>query len=228
MEDVRVNIRISEKLVEAIRASGDVVSEVLRAALEEHYLKEEEKPGLPMDKVIKKVMTTAVYGGFRLPVGDVICYGTNPQTQLWWCPTDRLAYVKELCGEWESSGGFKFHVGQEDRGSWYMPEVIEDVKQERGRNKQFAPSCRMVEAHVGDRMVWLTIENPSKALDFMRVHTDIPCALRCDIHRYADKDYKAAFDMANELFIHYWNTGRPKRLSSAPLADEDIYAMYDV
>ena len=232
-ESIKVTIRLPEDLLESIKAREDSPSEGIRKVLTREYmdLPEHNKQS---DSLVSAVVSRATreaiarVDGFTLPVGDVICRDTNPQTQLWWCPEERLAQVKALADVWET-GGFKFVVGKVGNGTWYVPEVIEEPEQERRKNGRFSPSCRGMEAHVGDKLIWLEIRDPAKALTFMDTHTDIPCAVRCDVHKYSDDvTYKEAFEKANELFIYYANNGRNRRRDSDPMTQSEFCEMYDV
>lgn len=230
MGTVIATIRLPEELLESIKAREDNPSEGIRKTLMKAYMETPEEKKDLVEAVVDRATRAAVakVDGFVLPVGDVICRDTNPQSQLWWCPEERLAKVSELAKPWVDNG-FGFHVGKSGRGSWYVPEVIEEPEQERRRNGRFSPSCRMMDAYVGDKLVWLEVVDPAKALKFMDAHTDIPCAVRCDIHKYSsDITYKEAFDRANNLFIYYAINGRVKRLSSDPLTRTEFCEMYDV
>lgn len=222
-ELVNISLRIEQDVLDIIRDREDSASEAIRKVLRKTYFPESVIDDLDTtDYGIKEI-------GFRLPVGDVICYNTGfDQTQLWWCPKDRLLDLSELAKPW-TENGFSYHVGSETGGTWYSPEVILDGKQERGRNKQFSPGCKGQTAHVGDRLIWLEIRDAGKALDFMDRNTNIPCAVRCDIHRYSeDLTYKDAFDRSQELFIYYWANGRSMRTSTSPLSKSDVIRMFDL
>lgn len=231
MADIKVSIRMPEELLEVIRMKELKPSEAIRDALADKYLgtKTDETEARLEEAVAKaKAGRMEVYDEFKIPVGDVICFNTSPQTQLWWCPDNKMAQVKELARVWEENG-FKLCVGKTGRGTWYSPEVIEEEEQERKRNGRFSPSCHMISAYVGDRLVWLEVTRSDKALAFMVSHTEIPCAVRCDIHKYSsDMEYKEAFDKANELFIYYWANDRPKRVSSVAPTESDLCEIFDV
>lgn len=176
----------------------------------------------------KTVTLGTISGEFSIPVGDVICKDTSPITQIWWCPKDKMGQIKKLCKDW-TSNGFKLYTGVAGRGSWFYPEVIEHAEQERVANGLFARSTKMCEAHIGDSCVWLGITDPQKARDFMQDRTDIPVAVRCDMDSYtSDLNYKAAFDIANDLFIYYFVNKRPKRARSQSLSKEDLHELYNL
>ena len=230
MADVKVSIRINEEVYEILKESGNVsgrVNELLEKQL--GVESREAKESARVEEIRRRV--EGVVGGridFRLPVGEVICWSTNPQTSPWWCPEDKLTYMKELSKDWESHG-FKMCVGVRGGGTWFMPEVIEETAQERRKNGRFSVSARMVGAYLGDRMIWLEITEPRKALDFMRTRTDIPMVVRADGHKYGvDKTYTAAFDTANELFIHYWVNERPKTAETDVATESDFVTLYDL
>lgn len=231
MSDNVITIRVDDELFEKIKARGGSVSEEVRNTLLSAYGldKRDERDKARIDRIISEAKSGVVTSGddkFLIPVGDVICKDTKPQTQLWWCPVERLAYLKELCAPWK---GFMLHIGKDGGGTWYQPEVIEDSEQERRRGGRFCRSCRGVSALESDRLVWLEITRPDVAIAYMSEHTDIPCAVRCDVHKYSeDTMYKEAFDTANELFIYYAVNNRPMRLKSAPLSTSDIDKMYDL
>lgn len=228
MSEVKISVRVESDLVDTIRARGDNVSEVIRALITREYGPSE------VDEIIKKAgeetrVVEKTRGDFNYPVGDVICGMTNPQTQLWWCPQERLKQLTDKCKDWEESGGFLFRVGKEGLGSWFIPEVIESEAQERRQNGRFSPSCKGMNANVGDRLVWLEIKDPSKALEYMDKNTDIPCAVRCDVHKYSEsKTYREAFNTANDLFVHYYLNGRPKKTSTGTISKSELDEMYDL
>lgn len=229
-----VNLRIDDEmdtfLTKYAEDTGENVSELIRRAINKAYkgeLDAKKVGGIVATKLPERLPV----GGLIVPVGDVICAGTGyEQTQLWWVERDKIPRVRALAKDWVELGGFKFCVGVRGGGGWYLPEVIEDEKQERRRNGQFCISTRGAEARVGDTMVWLEIDEPDEALRFMRERTDIPCAVRCDANRYGvDKGYTAAFDRANALFIHYYVNGRPRRAdTTTTISDEDVGIMFDV
>lgn len=227
MADVKVSIRMSEELLEKLKETGNVsgtVNEILERQLRLGGVTEEKR----VEAIRKRVEDIPVRLDFRVPVGEVICWTTNPQTSPWWCPEERLPYMKELSKDWEANG-FKMCVGTKGGGTWYMPEVIEEPAQERRRNGRFSVSCKMVGAYVGDRMIWLEITDAKKALAFMRTRTDVPMALRADGHKYGvDKTYTAAFDLANGLFVDYWRDGKPRTAEGESISEGDFITMYDL
>jgi len=233
MGDVKVSVRIKEDLLEKIKKSGEKVSDVLREELEKRYkrviTKSKDEPidthMKETEKIVRNIPTRV---DFMFPVGDVICVDINPQTQLWWCPEEWLAQVYEKSKVWEKNG-FKLMIGQAGRGTWYMPEVIEEEIQERKISGRFSPSCKMVEARVGDKLVWLEITNPAAALEFMVNNTGIPCAVRCDLHKYSeDKEYAEAFNIANELFIYYWKHGISMQSKEEIAKKDDTFWTWDL
>ena len=227
MADVKVSVRISEEVLEELKKTGNVsgtINEILERQLKLGGVTEEKR----VEAIRKRVEDVPVRLDFRVPVGEVICWTTNPQTSPWWCPEERLPYMKELSKDWEDNG-FKMCVGAKGGGTWYMPEVIEEPAQERRRNARFSVSCKMVAAYVGDRMIWLEITDAKKALAFMRTRTDLPMALRADGHKYGvDKTYTAAFDLANELFVDYWRNEKPRTAEGESFTEGDFVTMYDL
>jgi len=214
-----IDERLMNKMREISEKSGRSVSDLIRETLERRFF-EATMPELAHEiDIFGKVKLPEKADkkdrdkdDIRFPIGDVICYGVNPQTQLWWCPENKIKVVEERAKDWVENG-FEFKIGQQGCGTWYMPEVIEELEQERGKNKRFGPSCKMVEAELGDKMVWLEITDALRALNFMKKRADIPCAVRCDVHKYSeDVEYAEAFDTANEFFIYYWHHGRNKRI----------------
>ena len=226
-EKTVISLNLDKDLVDKLKKSGNaskLASEILERAIFEEERAEKDRE----EAIRKRVEAIGVRTDFRVPVGDVICYPISPQTQLWWCPEEKLSHVAALCAEWELNG-FKLFVGKKGGGTWYSPEVIEELAQERKKNGRFSVSCKMVGAYVGDRLVWLEITDARKALAYMREHTNIPVAVRADGHKYGvDKQYTAAFDLANSLFIHYWANGRPKTAESDSATESDFITMYDL
>lgn len=227
MGDKVFSVRLPEDLYEELRATGSV-NGAIKDIVETHLRGGAKTPETRLEEARKRVDSLKTRLDFRVPVGEVICWTTNPQTSPWWCPEERLPYMKELSKDWEDNG-FKMCVGVKGGGTWYMPEVIEEPAQERRRNGRFSVSCKMVGAYVGDRMIWLEITDAKKALAFMRKRTDVPMALRADGHKYGvDKTYTAAFDLANGLFVDYWRDGRPRTAEGESFTEGDYITMYDL
>lgn len=242
MEDTRVTLRLPPDLFYKLKKLADAgdtaVSDLINKVLIDQY-----REGTPtMSPVVEKTVRreeipddlTFDDDVFIMPVGDVIGVANGQQTQLWWVSDTHSEYVKDCAKEWELNG-FRLRFGEysvdgdSTSGTWYCPDVIEEPEQERRKNGRFAPSTRGVAAHVGDKLVWLEITDADKALEFMRHQSDIPCAIRCDIHKYtSDTTYQAAVDKANELFITYYTTGRPKKVDSLPLTEAELEDMFDV
>lgn len=223
----KISLRIDPELEEILDSLTDKknVSSIVKDALHKHLL---DQPILSKeDRLRIERKSTPKKDNFRLPVGDVICFSTNPTSRLWWCAVEKVDYVRELASVWVENG-FKFCVGVEGGGNWHLPEVIEEERQERKVNGWFCRSCKGVSAYVGDRMVWLEIVDAAKAISFMYKYTQIPCALRCDVYKYTyDLGYATAFDRANNLFIHYHLNGSPLRLDDT-LSELDLVSMLDL
>jgi hypothetical protein len=225
MGNIAISLKLPEELFNRIKAEEENMSEGIRDTLTRAYMTR-AKETVEIDFGESKSGITRA--DFLFPVGDVICASTNPQTQLWWCPDERLLQLREKAKIW-TENGFKFYVGKKGGGTWDLPDMIEEPEQERRVNGRFCVSCHGVGAKIGDRLVWLEIHDTAAALKFMEYHTDIPCAVRCDIHKYStDVEYKEAFDRANELFIYYWENNRPKRLESKALSESDVAEMLDL
>lgn len=209
-----VTLRLSEDLLQAIQDVSNEsrsMSDVVREALERQF-----RVGASSDENVRRtvveageaVVTRGRYD-FILPVGDVICWGTKPQVQLWWCPESEMKNVKRLCVEWEQNG-FKLVVGQRGKGTITVPEEIESESQERKRGGRFSIGCRGQEARIGDKLMWLEVTDAVKALDWMKERTDIPVAVRADLILYStDSVYRAVVERAEQCFVTYATTGVP-------------------
>jgi hypothetical protein len=195
------------------------------------------------------MLELSMKGRFIIPVGDVIMadvyitenndypkYRYSPhkeytciaESRLWWCPEDKLDQVK-MCAEKYTKNGFSFHVGRKGQGTYEFPEVIEYEDQERCVGSQWSVSTRGIEARMGDRLVWLDIEDTEKAYDFLKDNSDIPCAVRIDMERYTDDDrYAQVIDIANNYFIYYYTNDTPKPLIDIPSGKDYIRDMYDI
>lgn len=161
---------------------------------------------------------------FMIPVGNVIMKDTCPTSKLWWCPPERIDNVKAQAQVFIENG-FTFHVGEEGNGTFYEPEVIEQESQRRGHGMPYSPSGKLIPALIGDKMVWLEIQDVEKAYNILQKRSDVPCAIRCDVIKYSyDNRYKEVFDIANDYFIHYWLYNKPKKLNVAT----DKYDVLDV
>ncbi len=180
----------------------------------------------------------------KLPIGDVIMYGvyksddgSQPifmykpqsnythlaQSQLWWVSEEDIPELLGVCSKW-TSNGFKLCIGETDKGTKDLPEVIKYEWQERRHGNKWTVSTHGDEALAGYKLVWLELTDTEKAYEYMREHTDIPVAVKCDINDYAGNDrYRQVFDIANGLFIYYYVKGRPKDIDVLTLRDEDIY-----
>lgn len=179
-------------------------------------------------------------GRSKFPIGDVIHYGVyynnhkEPKfmyqptagythmasTQLWWMRPNDIPALETACEMWY---GFKLHLGDEDGGTEMMPEVIGTQYQVRKSGEAWSTSTQGDTALVNDVLVWLDITDPIQALGTLKTRSDIPCAIRCDVHRYTeDEDYKNAFDIATEYFIEYFITGSPKKLAGVSYSSDDI------
>lgn len=225
MGDVKVSLRLDSELIDLIKTRDGNISEAIRATLNAEYNGVVEQQ---TQKATKEVKSTVSKEAHFFPVGDVICADTDPQSQLWWCPKNRMNELSKRCKEW-TENGFLLKFGQKGRGTWESPEVIEDVEQERKQGGRYSPSCRGNNALLGDCLVWLEISDSDKALDFMQKHSDIPCAVRCDVHKYmSDETYREVFEHSNKLFIHYCVHGYPLRLKSEPLSKSEWAKMYDL
>lgn len=236
-QEIKTSIRLSKELLNALQErteKGQSVSDLIRQTLIDSIAKKPESNAIPTEaSFTEKAITiakptTPTRSDFIIPVGDVICRDTNPQTQLWWCPVEWLRHVERLCAEWVKNG-FELHYGTKGCGSALVPEIIETESQERKQNGCYCRSTRGVEARIGDVLIWLEINDASKARAYMAVNTAIPVAVRCDVHKYmSDNEYRDAFDMSNSYFITYFVNKRPKALKTSGLTHEDFCEMYDV
>jgi hypothetical protein len=238
-DKISINMRMDVEVLEELRAKGVNVSDYIRDSVTKR-LEDEKRESLvetlpltpmtgkmPDRPILDDVPRVKPERKFELPVGDVICAGTDhEQVRLWWCPPSKTHEVVDIA---KFLDGFQLHMGEEGKGSWYMPEVIETEEQERVHNGNFCVSCHMIPAYKDDRMVWLTVNDPAKALKTMDSRTDIPCPVRIDVHKYSEDDtYKEACDKANELFAFWWKFGKPKATKYTKIDDIPIEDRYDV
>lgn len=237
-ESRTITTRLPNDMIEKLSLESSA-SAVIRTALEEYYHRQgEEKVAKAVaipSEVYKEdlVDSKEKYPAFKIPVGDTICWDTKwAKSQLWWCPPNKIELVRDLCKPFTDCGGFTFHVGQDNCGSWYMPEVIMELRQERKRNGGFHVGCQMTPAYLGDRMVWLEIADIERAKEILAERSDIPCAVRCDIHKYSDDDnYKTVYELVNEYYMYYDRQHKPKRINKVgvtSMSPEDIAFIYDV
>lgn len=240
-EKIKTSVRMDTDVLDELRELGVDVAQYIRDAVDEKIARTKEPPEeraetLPFTPMTGKMPDRPILDDmprvkptrkFEMPVGDVICAGTeHEQVRLWWMPMTKLHEITDIVKELD---GFRLKIGEEGKGSWYMPEVIEEDEQERIANGAFCVSCHMIPAYKGDRMVWLEILDPEAALETMRERTDIPCPVRVDVHKYTDRpEYAECCDKANALFTYWWKTGHPKYSRKTRIEDIPITELYDV
>lgn len=210
-----ISVRVSQEILDNLGKKGLVISDIIRAHLEENY---GTKTVTGADLFVRS---------YSLPVGDVLCAETTPQIRLWWVNDSNLRELKSIVKPWEKNG-FKLMVGETGRGSYNMPEVIIDTIQERKIGGAYGVSTNGVGAYVGEKMVWFEIVDSKKAIEFMKSNTNIPVAVRSDVFKYnGDINYKEAVDIANELFVYYFINGVGRRVGSK-LTESDILKRDDL
>lgn len=177
-------------------------------------------------------------GNLILPVGDVIMYGISDlngnemgTSQLWWLDEAHKDAFEKACEPWVRNG-LTLCYGESGRGGEFMPEVIEYEHQQRGPGMAYSPSSRGVPANIGARMVWFEIRDTEKVYKYLQKHSDIPCALRCDMLKYSrDERYREVFDKCNKYFQHYYVNKSPLNLNltkTTKSEKEYLEDMYDL
>lgn len=171
-----------------------------------------------------------------LPVGDVIMYGIKNldgnemgTSQLWWLDEAHKDAFEKACEPWVRNG-LVLCYGESGRGGVLMPEVIEYEHQQRGPGMAYSPSSRGVPAYIGARMVWFEIRDTEKLYKYLQKHSDIPCALRCDMLRYSkDERYREVFDICNKYFQYYYVNKSPLNLTKTTKSEKErLEEMYDL
>ena len=175
-------------------------------------------------------------GNLILPVGDVIMYGISDlngnemgTSQLWWLDEAHKDDFEKACEPWVRNG-LTLCYGESGRGSVLMPEVIEYEHQQRGPGMAYSASSRGVPANIGARMVWFEIRDTEKLYKYLQKHSDIPCALRCDMLKYSkDERYREVFDKCNKYFQHYYVNKSPLNLTKTTKSEKEyLEEMYDL
>lgn len=175
-------------------------------------------------------------GDLILPVGDVIMYGIKNldgtemgTSQLWWLDEAHKDAFEKACEPWIRNG-LALCYGESGRGGEFMPEVIEYEYQQRGPGMAYSPSSRGVPAYIGARMVWFEIRDTEKLYKYLQKHSDIPCALRCDIVKYSkDERYREVFDICNKYFQYYYVNKSPLNLTKTTKSEKErLEEMYDL
>lgn len=242
----RVSARVAGEIADYLD-SVDSISDTISEALELHMRREKSASEIIETRKRSKVKEI---NRFRIPVGDLVMYGIyyNPDKtpmytyeptegyehlatpKLWYVPKDLLDRVREMSEPFVEQG-FELCIGIEGAGDTERPQVITDISDERGTvNGRFSVNFRGLQAEITDRLVWLEIVDPNKAMDLMDNRTDIPCVVRCDLYRYTeDEKYKQAFDRANTMVIEYLGTGKPMVTKHVPLSEkEELERIYGV
>ena len=175
-------------------------------------------------------------GDLILPVGDVIMYGISDlngnemgTSQLWWLDEAHKDAFEKACEPWVRNG-LALCYGESGRGGVLMPEVIEYEHQQRGPGMAYSASSRGVPANIGARMVWFEIRDTEKLYKYLQKHSDIPCALRCDMVKYSkDERYREVFDKCNKYFQHYYVNKSPLNLTKTTKSEKEyLEDMYDL
>ena len=175
-------------------------------------------------------------GDLILPVGDVIMYGIKNldgtemgTSQLWWLDEAHKDAFEKACEPWVRNG-LALCYGESGRGGVSMPEVIEYEHQQRGPGMAYSASSRGVPAYIGARMVWFEIRDTEKLYKYLQKHSDIPCALRCDMLRYSkDERYREVFDICNKYFQYYYVNKSPLNLTKTTKSEKErLEEMYDL
>lgn len=223
-----VSFRTTQEMIDAIASGKDKPGDIIRTALTEFFERQKQEPEEEVTPVSPRLPITKKSGRrLVLPVGDVLMRGmSGERTELWWIADEHIPELKSIMAKYK---GCELKFGTAGKGADYMPEVITEEWQERKKNGAFTPSCRMDEALIGDRLVWIDIISPERALKSFRSHTDIPCPIRIDVIRYSDDDaYKQACDKGNALFTYYYTHKRPLDINSTTNSVNASYAMSGV
>lgn len=224
-----VSFRTTQEMIDEIAAGKEKPGDIIRQALQEFFERKKTTP-VVVEELPPRVIDTVKKANKRpltLPVGDVLMRGMGGErTELWWVSPDNIDILKSIMVRFK---GCELKVGVLGRGAEYMPEVITMEWQERKRNGAFTPSCRMDEALIGDKLVWIEITDSEKALKTFETQTDIPCPIRIDVIRYSDDPaYKRACDKGNELFKYYYVNKHPLDISNSTPTATRMAELYGV
>ena len=79
-------------------------------------------------------------------------------------------------------------------------------------------------------MVWFEIRDTEKVYKYLQKHSDIPCALRCDMLKYSkDERYREVFDKCNKYFQYYYVNKSPLNLTKTTKSEKErLEEMYDL
>lgn len=190
----------TDVLVEALKQKMDIERRGIKIPTEDGGDKDEKIKTEKVVKPVKKLFNR----NFEYPIGEVVGTFENGRVESWWCPPQKLDEVREKCRDWVENG-FILWEG----------EPLEDDLCGRGKDFTYSPSSKLMEARRGDIEVRLIINDPYKALEFMRRRSDIPVApVDVDLIRYTEDDtYKQAVDLAITYFKYYFQYGKPKPLN---------------
>jgi len=224
----RLSFRPTQELFEKLNAE-DNAGEVIRTALSQYY-SDSPAPVRPPGTTppIKGLIKTRSGRPLVLPIGDILMKGQvdRERLELWWCPDEHIDAVRTIAADFN---GCELCIGEDGNGAEYMPEVITEEWQERKRNGSFTPSCRMDEALIGDRLLWLNIVDAEMALKTFDTKTHIPCPVRIDVIKYSDDNtYKLACNKGNELFRYYYKNNRPYDTSAVDTHASAVNRLYDL
>jgi len=224
----RVAFRMADELFNKVSLE-DNAGELVRELLENHYRLTPKIPK-PKEHAVKGHLVATKTGkrALILPVGDILMKGQpdRERVELWWCPLEHVDTVVKLMSVFD---GCSAGIGEEGNGTDYMPEIIQEEHQERKRNGCFTPSCRMDEALIGDKLIWMNIDDSEKAIKSFKTHTAVPCPIRIDVIRYNDDDrYKEACTIGNKLFTYYYKNTRPYDNSAIDTHTNVFNKLYDV